>query len=343
MADILELFSNRTIQAYVQAREYPLTLGDTLFPSVKTDEFSIEYILGANGAPVSASIHGDESETQIASREGLRTIVQDMALIKRKIPMRERLILALSQASNNAQIEQLKNTYFNDVDNMVNAVLTRVEAMRFEVLFDGQLNINENNFKAKLDYKVPAANKITLAAADQWSDDSSDPIEQLRTWAEQVAEATGALPTRVLTSAKVLNTLLAHPKVRTALFGSQSDRLLTRVELNQALQAMELPQIAVDRRTYRVQKNDGTYITKRYVPENKLVMMPDGAMGNAFFGVTAEEIELRNEADVQFQNFGNVIACLYKEPDPVTVWTKAVARALPSFPAANQVIQAEVL
>ena len=71
-------------------------------------------------------------------------------------------------------------------------------------------------------------------------------------------------------------------------------------------------------------------------------MLPDGPLGETKFGVTAEEVELRNITNSQFQNFGNIISQIYSTPDPVARWTKAVAKAMPSFPTADQIYIADV-
>lgn len=343
MPDINTLLTSTEVQSYVQNREFPLTVGDALFPNDKTDDFEIEYILGSNNAPVSASVHAHDTEAQVGSREGFETMKMGLALIKRKIQMNEQLIIALNRAREDAEVQQIINRIYNDVDNMVNAVRTRVEAMRFEAISTGRLVFNENGYTGEIDYRVPDNHRQTLTGTDIWSDNGANPLDDIEDFVNTVVNSTGVTPSRILTSRKVFNALKRHDTVRTGIFGVNSARLVTNGELNSFLAEQGLPAIATEDRVYRTQNNDGTYNTRRYFPENSLVLLPEGQLGNTMYGVTAEEVELRNITNSQFANYGNIISQIYSTPDPVARWTKAVAKALPSFPTADQIYIANVL
>lgn len=343
MPDINELLNSVEVQDYVQNRQYPLTVGDALFPVTKTDDFEIEYILGSNNAPVAASVHAHDTEAQVGSREGFETMKMGLALIKRKIQMNERLIIALNRARQDSEVQQVINRIYNDVDNMVNAVRTRIEAMRYEALSTGRLILNENGFTGEIDYRIPDEHREDLSGTDLWSDDGANPLDDIERFVDQIVSDTGNTPTRILTSRKVFNALKRHDTVRTGIYGVNSARVVTNGELNSFLQGQGLPAIATEDRVYRVQRNDGSYETRRYFPENALVVMPGEALGQTVYGVTAEEVELRNITGSQFQNYGNIIAQIYSTNDPVARWTKAVAKAMPSFPTANQIYIANVL
>ena len=71
-------------------------------------------------------------------------------------------------------------------------------------------------------------------------------------------------------------------------------------------------------------------------------MMPDGKLGDTFYGITAEELELRNNPDVDVSAVGNVVVVPYDTIDPVGRWIKAVATAMPSVPYADQVFIATI-
>src|SRR5699024_10649580 len=193
------------------------------------------------------------------------------------------------------------------------------------------------NYTGEIDYRVPDNHKEELSGTDIWSDAGSNPLEDIERFVDTVVESTGTTPSRILTSRKVFNTLKRHDTVRSGIYGVNSARLVTNGELNAFLSEQGLPSIGTDDRVYRVERIDGSYVTKRYFPENTLVVMPGEALGNTVYGVTAEEVELRNIKQSQFQNFGNIIAQIYATNDPVARWTKAVAKAMPSFPTADQI------
>lgn len=339
---IEDVFDTNTVLNYVQNRQLPPMLGQNLFPERKIQDLSFEYIKGANNLPVMASVHAFDTETEIASRDGLEKISMEVALIKRKIRMGEKLIIQLSKPRDTAEFEYAKNQVFNDIDNMVNAVKARVEAMRMEVISSGKIVLDENGVKLTLDYGVPEAHQETLSGTDVWMDAASTPLDDIYDWVDKIVADTGVTPTRALTSKAVVNVLLKHETIRKALWGVNSDRVVTLSQLNQLLQSMDLPLIATYDAMARVQNANGSYTSKRYLPEDKFIIMPGSNLGETIYGMTAEEIELANKADVDLQAVGNIIAEIYKTNDPVARWTKAVATSLPSLPVADQIFQSKV-
>ncbi|HDI3014007.1 TPA: major capsid protein [Clostridium perfringens] len=329
MARIDELFNTKELLNYYRVKKQPAMLGDTLFPARKIQDIKFDMITGANGLPVSASVHAFDTETELASREVLQKGAAELALIKRKIAIGEKEIIAINNPRMDSEQKALVMELFKDGDKMVNSVQTRIEAMRMELLSSGEININENNLAVKLDYKVPSSNKKRF----NWSDASTaKPLEDIRTLADAVEDASGTKPTRILTSSKVLNKILACESVKKAIFGVNFDKIATRKDLNSLLESMELPQVAVYNAKYKVQNANGKYTTKRYFPENILSMFAENALGETIYGLTAEEIELLGSNKMEEAKMvGNIFVGVEKEGDPVRRYTKAVATALPTL------------
>lgn len=338
MARIEELFSTETVLNYVKNRQPVPMLGDMLFPEKKIEGLDFKMIKGANNLPVSASIHSFDTETEIGSRDGASYSVEELALIKRKIKMDEKLIIQLSSPRSTQEETQAINQIFNDVDNMVNSVRTRVEAMRMEAICTGKLSINENGVKISIDYGTPKTQQSTT----DWTAPDAKILDDIYNWTDKVVQNTGFTPTRALTSKSVLNILLTNTAIRKAILGVNSDRIITKDMLNQLLASMGLPQVATYDAQYRTQGADGKYTAKRYFEDGKFVLLPDGKLGETIYGLTAEEIELRGRGDVKIESFGNILAEIYSTKDPVARWTKAVATCLPSFPYADQIYIAKV-
>ncbi|MDZ5711654.1 major capsid protein [Jeotgalibacillus haloalkalitolerans] len=337
MPNVLELFNQREVLTYLQNRQFPALLGETLFPEVKRQSLEFDQIKGGSMIPVTASVHAFDTEAEIGSREATKQALE-LALIKRKIQLKEKEIIALENPRNDAEQQYLMSQVFNDVDRLVAGVKSRVEQMRMEALSSGTVTLEENGLSAVINYGVPAENKEALAGTSAWTDESSDPIADLERWASVL----NGSATRALTSKTVLNALLRHPKVVAAIFGSGSGRIPTRADFNAFLVQQELPQVAVYDHVFRKQAANGTYTQHRYFPNNKFVMFGEGTMGETIYGPTAEEIRLVRDPSIDVNMVGNVLAMVYEENvDPVSTWTKAVATALPSFPAADEVFQAQ--
>lgn len=338
MPSVQELLSYRELIDYTKVREPQKKKLEELFPVRKTEALEVKMIRGANNLPVSASIHAFDTETEIDQREKASYDLAEMALIKRKRKLSEKEIIQLEQPRNDAEEKEAIQRIYNDVDALQDSVLTRVEAMRGEAMSSGKLVINENGYKATIDYGVPNAHKKEFT----WSSGTPDILGNMDECVDKIVSDTGFTPTRVLTSKKILNVMLKDETIRKAIFGVNSDKLLSRKELNAFLQTLDLPQIATYDAKYRTLSLDGKHTAKRYFAEDAFAFMPDGDMGETLFGLTAEELELRKKSDVDITEIGNVILEHYATNDPVAKWIKAVATALVTFPCADQVFLGKV-
>ncbi|MBC1290626.1 major capsid protein [Listeria booriae] len=338
MANILDLFNQREVLNYLKTREFPALLGEQLFPEIKKQSLEFDQIKGANNAtPVIASIHAFDTEAEIGSREA-HTQTLGLAFIKRKIQLKEKDLIALRNPRTPAEQEYLMKQVYNDMEVLIAGVKARVEAMRMEALASGIVTLDENNLDAVVNYGIPDEQKEALAGANMWTDANSDPIDDLQRWSDSLISA----PTRALTSRAVLSALLRHPKIISALFGRDSGRVASVSDLNNFLTQHQLPTIATYDRKYKKQIRDGTYQTHRYFPANKFVMFGSDTLGETVYGPTPEESRIIQDPSVDITTVGNVLGMVYEENlDPVGTWTKAVATALPSFPAADEVFQAQ--
>lgn len=338
MPRVEELLTPQELIDYTKARQTEAYMGEVLFPERKTEAMEIKMIKGASDLPVSAHIHAFDTETELGSREGAEYSMQDLALIKRKIKLGEKEIIALESPRNDQEEAEMIRRVYHDVDTLVSSVKTRVECLRMEALSTGKLAINENGFKASIDYGVPTEHK----AAKTWKSGTPTILEDMDAFVNQIVKDTGFTPSRALTSKANLNTILRDERIRSAVFGVNSAKMLTVAELNAFLAQQSLPQIAIYDKQYRTQDTKGKYASKRFLPESAFIMMPDGKLGDTFYGLTAEELELRKNPDLDVSSVGNIVVVQYDTVDPVGRWVKAVATAMPSFPYADQVFIATI-
>ena len=341
MANLLDLMTPKELITYLSSRNMAPKVGDALFPNRKTDALEVEYLKGANGLPVAATVHSWDSETQIGSRLGAESIKQEMTLIKRKLPIREREIIAINNPRTNAELDRLIKARYNDVDTLVNGVLARVEAMKMEAVAKGVININENGIVGPVDYGVPANQKVVLAGSNMFTDPAADILGQLQAWVD-LMKGTGGTVNRAITSTAVMRLMSANEKIRTAINGVNSAMLVSNSVLNDFFEQQGLPAFITYDEMYNVQNADGSYTAKRYFDENYISLLPAGELGEGLFGPTAEEIDLSGDPSIDVNMVGNVLAMVYKTPDPVTHWTKAVAAFMPSFPGANNIMSIKV-
>jgi len=194
MANIAELFSQRNVLDYVNNRQAPALLGETLFPARKVQGLEFDILKAGTRIPTIASVHAFDTEAEIASRVASRS-AQELAFIKRKIQLKEKDLIALRNPRTAEEQAFLENEVYNDVFSMVSSVNARVEKMRMEVLANGTVTLDENGLDLVVDYGVPAEHKATVDFAAS----STDVIGLLTTWAGTL----DTTPTRILTSTKV--------------------------------------------------------------------------------------------------------------------------------------------
>lgn len=333
MANIAELFSQKNVLDYTANRVATPLLGEQLFPSRKIEGLEFDMLKAGSRIPTIASVHAFDTEAEIASRIGSRS-AQELAFIKRKIPLKEKDLMALRNPRTPAEQKYLEEEVYNDVYSMVTAVEARVEKMRMEALANGKIELNENGLDGLVvDYGVPTDHQATK----DWTAASADILGDLETF----SDALDVKPTRILTSKKVRNLMLKN-KAIVALF-KDAGMLPSKANLNNLLESLDLPIIATYDAKYKVQGADGKYTTGRYFPEDKLVMFSDSNPGESVFGTTPEESRLLSGGSKDYK-VGNIFATVYESGlDPVATWTKAAATALPSFPEADNVFQAKVL
>jgi len=337
MPTIMELFTQNEVLSYVRDREYKPLLGETLFPERKQPSLKLDQLSGGSRIPIAASIHDFDTEAEIGSRIANKQELE-LSLIKRKMQLKETDIIALENPRTPAEQAYLVGQVYNDIDQLVAGVRARVEAMRMEVLAAGQVTVKENGLNFTLDYHVPAEHKEALTGTNVWTNENSDPLADIERW----IDALDTKPTRALTSRKIYRTLATHPKIIAAIFGKDSGRVVSQADLDAFMETHGYPVIRTYDEKYKVQEANGTYTTKKYFPENKFAMFNDDLLGETLYGPTAEETRLTRDPAVDTTLVSNVLASVYDETrDPVGTWTKAVATALPSFAAADEVFQAQ--
>lgn len=329
MPKLEEVFNTNELINYFKDRQETPMLGEILFPERKIQDIEFDMILGTGGLPVTAECYAFDTETQIASREAIEKGAAELALIKNKIKIAEKEIIKINNPRTRAELEDTLSRLYNDAEKMVKSIKVRVEAMRMELLSTGKIAINENNIKVTLDYKVPAGNQKSF----NWKDTSTaKPLDDLETLAGAV-EDESSRPTRALTSKKVAGKICACDSVRKAIYGVNSDKIVTLPVLNELLLQLNLPQIVTYEGKYKKEGKKG-FDKVRYFPENKIAMFGDGTLGETIYGLTAEELKLIGDGKMEETSMveNKIFVGTYTSIDPVGEFTKAAATALPSLP-----------
>ena len=150
--DLLQLLTNKDKLDYSENYNYDNNfIGTRLFPQEKTNNLkvSIARLVENGSVPVMAQFHALDSEARIGDRTNYKEIEVEKLLIKEKLNQGERIAYYLNGVTDN---DTVRDFIFDDANNLVSRVLTRAELANMQLMGYGRLEINENNFKAVIDY-----------------------------------------------------------------------------------------------------------------------------------------------------------------------------------------------
>ncbi len=184
-------------------------------------------------------------------------------------------------------------------------------------------------------------------AAKPWSDATSDPIADELRWIEYLRSIGAPLPSRVITSYKARATLAANDAYRAAYYGSVNGSttptaVLAPNEVEVVRARYNLPPITV----YDVQISvDDTY--QRVVPEDRWILLPPNpeSWAETQYGITAESLVLSSGTNpaITREDAPGIVITAGHQDDPVQVWTKGSAVAMPVLYVPDIHITAKVL
>ena len=146
MEGILEIFDTKGIIDYLKDRVYPTYMGTELFPEEKRDELKFDELSEGSNIPVIASVHAFDAEAEIGTREAQEKSME-LALIKRKMQLKEEEIIKILHPRTNQEKKWLINNVYADIDNLVQGIMARVELMRMEIVAKGTVTLEENDLK----------------------------------------------------------------------------------------------------------------------------------------------------------------------------------------------------
>lgn len=339
--ELLKEFSRKATLTYARARQPRNYVGPTLFPVRNVNELTFEYWKSQNLLPVMASVQAFGAEAQIASRDGAEKVMGEIPPIKRKINLDERLLIALKREGA-GDVDMVRNQLYNDLDNMIDSVLARIEKMRMDAVAYGQLTLNENGVIMTVNYGIPATHKQTLSGTALWSDHvNATPVDNIQSWVDTIVADTGIRPTRALTSNVVVSHLIQNAQIRKMIYGDQGGtRAVSLNQVNDLLATLDLPRIATYDLQVRSQAENGTISTLRFFPSTRFVLLPPDPLGETLMGPTAEALL---DPEVDAREAAGIYAIVTQETEPPAIWTKAAATAIPTFPMADTIFIGVVL
>ena len=302
----------RAAQAQLEQNKFLLS---SLLPTQSIDDIEYRFYAGGAGLVDAATFRAFDAETPIGARRGAMRVSGELPPISRKIRMGEYDRLRLRRVSD----EVLRQNVLNDAETMTEAVAARLELARSEALLTGQLVLAENGIAATVDYGRTSSHNAT--ASTVWSTSASAvPITDLIAARELIRDAGGEV-TDIFMNSQTYGELVATAQVKNLATGVVTPSIVSDASVSQILAAHGLPPITV----YSARVQVAGTATK-VLGDGKVILADNSQLGAVLSGMTAEQQEYAG--DVESLEPG-IFALAWKHPDPVAVWTKADAIALP--------------
>lgn len=337
MPTIFDLVTSKDIATYwteLNKNEQPM-LGETLFPKTNVMGTQLDWIKGANNQPVALRLSSFDAKAVRRDVQGIEKYSTEMPFFKESFYIDEKLrqqLINVVATNNSGLINRILGQIYKQEANLIDSTDISLERMRMQLLTTGSLVLSSNGQGYTYDYGLAEDQKITVKKS--WSDKTTDIISDIND-IKKKAKAKGITITRAICNSSVTGAFALNDAIKNSLYVFANGKVtptdseaLSYVESRTQISIVEYDNVYVD--------EDGT--THKYIPDNTIVFLPDGVLGETALGVTPEEADLLNSltAQVSIVN-GGVAVTTSKMVDPVNVETKVSMIALPSFERANEI------
>lgn len=346
MKSIYEIFESKALAAYwenVNANMDDPMIGEQFFPNAKRIGLELSWIKGYNNLPIALQPSAFDAKASLRDRIGVSKVETEMPFFREAMRIGEKdrqdLDTFLAKGDEFAQPIVLK--VFDDVKNLVDGARVQAERMRMALLSGGKINIAANSetgrdvaYTYNFDTDGSWATNNTITLTNKWSVENkagSDPINDLLTAVDTIADKKGVRPTKALMTTATLKNMLASESIAKAINpNGATSMILTRKQKQEFVEDQTgLTFIVYDKMFKDEQGKD-----KKYFPDNVVTLLPEYSLGNTWYGTTPEERDLMSgvntNASTSVVNTGIAVTTV-KEPHPVNVQTIVSEVVLPSF------------
>ena len=238
-------------------------------------------------------------------------------------------------ANNTEVVNAILTNIYDDAAELIDASEIALERMRMEMLSTGTITLSDNAQSFEYDYLLDAATQKVNASAD-WATASTDIIGDIVKVVED-AKARGVEITRAVCNSSVAKNFRTNNALKNAIyvFAGGTVPVTTARALEYIYNETGVRFYVYD----NVYVNAANGQTVKYIPDDTVVFMADGILGNTNMGTTPEESDLINNLNAQVAIVnGGVAVTTSQTVDPVNTETKVSMVALPSFERASDIV-----
>ncbi|UKA59165.1 major capsid protein [Arthrobacter sp. FW306-2-2C-D06B] len=302
-------------------------------PDVPTDDIDFRASVGGGGLARVAKYRAWDTESPISGRRGIDRISGELPPISEKRRLSEYDRLKMRKLSSG-----IIDAILNDAVDLARAIHARVEVARGQALTEGKVTLSENGLTLEADFGRKASH--TQTAAVKWNVDGSNPVDDFLAWQKVYVATNGVRPGATMASQDIQAALMRNKAIRDMTLPAGSTQQIVTIDaINALFRSFGLPALS----TYdaQVEGDDGS--AKSIIDPKKVIFLPpaDRKLGETLWGVTAESLDA--EYGIDATDAPGVVVGSYSDKDPVGLWTKASAIALPVPANSNLTLAATVL
>lgn len=307
-------------------------LWETLMPTKKQIGANFKFYRGKSRStrPLAPSAFGVPAIMR--SRAGYQEINDKTRYFKEGDYIDEDLrqeLLRVGENGSQAEKDLIMNHVFDDSLELVSAASLTREIMRNQMIQTGKVNVFGNGQLITADYGMKDTHRVVADKA--WGAAGSTPLEDIRKAKYVVKKDSNQTITRAAMNQKTFDTLLSDSNIKSTILNTTSN--IDRVTMtNQQAMSYILINYGVNIQVYDKTYTDIDGVDKYWIPDGRVIFMPDGDLGYTRMSLTPEEADLRGNVatDVSIVDEGVAITSTLTS-DPVNKKINVSQMVLPSF------------
>lgn len=328
-------------------------LGTGFFPSKKKAGLDLKWIKGHKGLPVSLMPSNFDAKSTFRDRVGISVDETEMAFFRESMLVKEKdeqEIMRIKD-TNDPYAGPILERIFDDARTLVDGADVVPERMRMQLLapIGGNMGIEVKannvdysyNYDPNGEWKADHYMKIETAE-DKWTAaDTCDPLADLEAALDAQEAIGGNRPEILLMSKATFKLIKDSKKVQSGVLAQNTTATVNYT--NKRVQAFVEEELNVKIVLYSKKYKNEAGTEANFYPDNIIMMLPNGALGNTWYGTTPEEARLSQKAgaSVSIVNTGVAVAVTITD-DPVNTKTTVSEIVLPSFERMNECYALEV-
>lgn len=350
MASIFDTISAQAIAFRYQENESNRIpyIGQGFFPSQQKEGLTLEWIQQTAVLPLALQPSAFDAKPLLRGRDMFISEKVRMPFFRESMRRNEQdrqdIMEGFANNPNSIAFRRLIAELYNDANNLLEGARVIPEIMRMGLITSASFTIaNPANSGQSATYEYNydpngewAATNVIVSTQD-WSQPTSNPIDDIRAVTQQAMVTTDTTLAYMLMGYETFLDLYNNPNIRNAATIAPSLVGINTYPSESAIQSYIEGVVGLRIIVYRKQYRDTDGVQQYFYPQRgQITFLPDSPVGTTWYGVTPEQADLvynvlNTNASVAIVDTGVAICTKLNEGPPVSqlIWASEIV--LPSF------------